>query len=72
MVTRLAAASEVLVLGGVFKGLVCVFAIGGGALIFTSHRIPLMDTDFSQFPGGAMMTGTLLVLLGLWLALQPE
>jgi hypothetical protein len=54
------------------KGLVCLLAIGGGALIFTGHRIPLMDTDFSQFPGGAIVTGALLVLLGLWLALQPE
>lgn len=72
MAARLAAASEVLVLGDMFKGVVCLLAIGGGAWVFTGHRIPLLDTDFSQLPGGALVSGAILVLLGLWLALQPE
>lgn len=65
-------ALEVLLLCGMLKGLTCLLAIGGGALIFTGHRIPLMDTDFSQFPGGPTLSGALLILLGLWLALTPD
>jgi hypothetical protein len=70
--SKTARASEVLLLPGMFKGLFCLLAIGGGALIFTGHRIPLMGTDFSRLPGGPTVSGALLVLLGLWLAVNAD
>jgi hypothetical protein len=54
------------------KGLICLLAIGGGALIFTGHGIPLMETDFSRLPGGPTVSGALLVLLGFWLAVNAD
>jgi hypothetical protein len=54
------------------KGLICVLAVGGGAMIFTGHSIPFSDADFSSFPGGPTVGGALLVLLGLWLAVTRD
>jgi hypothetical protein len=55
-----------------FKGLVCLLAVGGGVFVFTGHGIPGTETDFSQFPGGSTVSGGLLMLLGLWLATRGE
>ena len=51
------------------RDLLCLLLIAGGAAIFMGYQIPLTSTvDYGLFPGGSITAGSLMILLGLLLA----
>ena len=51
-------------------GFLSLWAIAGGALIFSGRQIPFTLFNYDAFPGGPHVIGAMLVLFGLWLGVR--